>query len=187
MSRILYETASTLNGFIADEANSLDWLFAVSSEETPPVARTATVHVEGSTTYEWVLEHEDLIAKPYKWAEYFGAKPTFVFTSRDLPVPEGADVRFVRGSVADALPVIREAAGDGDIWVVGGGNLAAQFLDAGALDEISVSMAPATVLGGAPLFPRVLGAGRLRLTSAAAVGQFAHLVYEVLPIPALAP
>ena len=32
---------------------------------------------------------------------------------RDLPVPEGADVRFVRGPVAEALPAIREAAGDG--------------------------------------------------------------------------
>jgi len=183
MSRVLFEIASTLNGFLADEANSLDWLFAVRSDEVPAVALTATVQVEGSTTYEWVLEHEDLMAQSHKWAEYFGTKPTFVFTTRDLPVPEGADVRFVRGSVADALPAIREAAGDGDIWVVGGGDLAAQFLDAGALDEISVSIAPATVMGGAPLFPRVLGADRLRLTSATAIGQFAHLVYEVLPRP----
>ncbi|EAR25238.1 putative dihydrofolate reductase [marine actinobacterium PHSC20C1] len=183
MSRVLFETASTLNGFLADEANSLDWLFAVPSDDAPPVAPTATVQVEGSTTYEWVLTHEDLIAKPHKWAEYFGAKPTFVFTTRDLPVPEGADVRFVRGSVADALPAIREAAGDGDIWVVGGGDLAAQFMDEGALDEISVSIAPATVLGGAPLFPRALGADRLRLKSATAVGQFAHVVYEVVPLP----
>ncbi|CAO1651069.1 dihydrofolate reductase family protein [Salinibacterium sp. NYA9b] len=181
MSRILFETASTLNGYLADEADSLDWLLAVPSDEAPAVAPTATVQVEGSTTYEWVLKQEDLIAQPHKWAEYFGNKPTFVFTTRDLPVPEGADVRFVHGSVADALPAIREAAGDGDIWIVGGGELAAQFFDAGALDEISISFAPATVIGGAPLFPRMLGSDRLRLTSAAAVGQFAHLVYEVRP------
>ncbi|QYH36415.1 dihydrofolate reductase family protein [Salinibacterium sp. M195] len=181
MPRIVFETAATLNGFIADEENSLDWLFAVVSDEQPPVAPNATVQVEGSTTYEWVLEHENLMANPQKWAEYFGEKPTFVFTRRDLPVPEGADVRFVRGAVADALPTIREAAGDGDIWIVGGGDLAAQFLDAGALDEISVSFAPATVTGGAPLFPRGLNADRLRLKSAKAVGQFAHLVFDVLP------
>ena len=183
MSRVLFETASTLNGYLADEANSLDWLFAVPSDEAPTVAPTATVQVEGSTTYEWVLKQEDLMAKPQKWAEYFGTKPTFVFTTRDLPVPDGADVRFVRGSVADALPAIREAAGDGDIWVVGGGDLAAQFFDAGALDELSISFAPATVIGGAPLFPRTIGPDRLRLRSATAVGQFAHLVYEVLPQP----
>lgn len=183
MSRVLFETASTLNGFIADESNSLEWLFSVEADETPVVAPSATVQVEGSTTYEWVLEHENLIAEPHKWGEYFGSKPTFVFTTRELPVPEGADVRFVQGTVADALPAIRDAAGNGDIWVVGGGDLAAQFLEAGALDEISVSIAPATVIGGAPLFPRVLGSDRLRLKSATAVGQFAHLVYDVVPLP----
>jgi len=181
MSRILYETASTFNGFIADESNSLEWLFAVESVEAPAVAPTATVMVEGSTTYEWVLRHEDLIAQPHKWAEYFGDKPTFVFTSRDLSVPDGADVRFLQGSVADALPAIRDAAGDGDIWIVGGGELAAQFLDTGALDQISISFAPAAVVGGAPVFPRVVGPERLRLVSVKAVGQFAHLVYDVLP------
>jgi dihydrofolate reductase len=183
MSRILFETASTLNGFIADEVNSLEWLFSVVSDEQPPVATTATVQVEGSTTYEWVLKHEDLLAQPHKWAQYFGQKPTFVFTTRELSVPAGADVRFVSGSVADALPAIRQAAGDGDIWVVGGGDLAAQFFDVGALDELSVSIAPATLSGGARLFPRSVGADRLRLRSATAVGQFAHLVYEVLPQP----
>jgi len=183
MPRVLFETASTLNGFIADELNSLEWLFAVASEATPTVAPTATVHVEGSTTYEWILEHENLIEEPRKWAEFFGTKPTFVFTTRELPVPEGADVRFVRGDVLEALPEIRLAAGDGDIWVVGGGELAAQFMDANALDEIAVSIAPATVVGGAPLFPRAVGADRIRLKSADRVGQFAHVVYEVLPPP----
>ncbi len=181
MTRIVFETASTLNGFIADQHNSLDWLFAVVSDVQPPVAPRATVLVEGSTTYQWVLDYEHLLEHPQRWTELFGEKPTFVFTTRDLPVPTGADVRFVRGPVADALPAIRDAAGNGDIWVVGGGELAAQFLDAGALDEISVSVAPATVTGGSPLFPRVLGSERLRLTSAKAVGQYAHLVYSVAP------
>ncbi|WP_010205264.1 dihydrofolate reductase family protein [Salinibacterium sp. PAMC 21357] len=181
MSRILFETASTLNGFIADESHSLEWLFAVDADETPAVAPTATVMVEGATTYEWVLEHENLMAQPHKWTEFFGQKSTFVFTTRTLPVPEGADVRFVSGSVTDALPTIREAAGDGDIWLVGGGDLAAQFLEADALDQISVSFAPATLVAGAPLFPRVLGSDRLRLASAKAVGQFAHVVYDVVP------
>ena len=181
MSRIVFETASTLNGFIADEENSLAWLFEVDADQVPAVAPTATVMVEGSTTYEWVLDHEHLLEQPHKWAELFGDKPTFVFTSRTLPVPTGADVRFVQGSLTDALPAIREAAGDGDIWIVGGGELAAQFLDAGALDQISISFAPAALVAGAPLFPRLLGSDRLRLKSANAVGQFAYVVYDVVP------
>lgn len=69
--------------------------------------------------------------------EFHGDRPTFVFTTRDLPAPAGADIRFVRGSVAEVFPEIRAAAGDGDIWIVGGGDLAGQFSDAGALDEVA--------------------------------------------------
>ncbi len=104
-----------------------------------------------------------------------------MFTTRSLTTPEGADVRFVSGPVADALPAIRAAAGEGDVWVVGGGDLAGQFLDAGALDEIALSVAPVFLTGGAPLLPRRLTSDRLRLLSAHATGQFARLVYAVAP------
>ena len=182
MGRILFDTASSLNGWIADEHNSLAWLFAVDGGEQPdeglfPAA--AAVLVEGSTTYEWMLAESDILANPEKWREFHGDRPTFVFTRRQLPVPEGADVRFLSGSVADALPEIRAAAGDGDIWIVGGGDLAGQFLDVGALDEIAISVAPVALTGGAPVFPRRVESDRLSLTSAAKVGQFARLVYAV--------
>lgn len=182
--RVVYNTATSLSGYIADEDNSLAWLFAVDSESRPDhdaFLRGITVLVSGSTTYEWVLREEDLIAHPDKWPSYFGARPQFVFTSRDLPVPAGADVRFVRGPVADALPAIRDAAGDGDAWVVGGGDLAGQFLDAGALDEVQLSVAPAALTGGAPVLPRRVGPDRLHLRSVERFGQFAHLTYDVRP------
>ena len=184
MGRIVFDTATSFNGFIADEDNSLAWLFAVAGGDHPDEGlypSGAAVLVEGSTTYEWELAHSDILAHPEKWAEFHGDRPTFVFTTRRLPVPEGGDVRFVSGPVADALPAIREAAGDGDIWVVGGGDLAGQFLDAGALDEIALSVAPVALTGGAPLFPRRVESSRLQLVSAAAVGQFARLVYRVTP------
>jgi len=182
MGRIMFDTASTINGFIADEQNSLAWLFAVEGGEHPDEGlfpSTATVLVEGRTTYEWLLAEEDVLANPEKWNEFHQGRPSFVFTHAELPVPDGADVRFRSGSVADVLPELREAAGDGDIWVVGGGDLAGQFLDAGALDELAISIAPVTLTGGAPLFPRRLESDRLRLVSARAFGQFARLVYEV--------
>lgn len=182
MGRILFDTATTLNGWIADESNSLDWLFAVEGGDEPSddlYPATASVLVEGSTTYEWVLRHERLLEHPERWSELFGDKPTFVFTTRELAIPRGADVRLVSGDVADVLPAIREAAGDGDVWVVGGGDLAGQFLDADALDEIAVSIAPVLLTGGAPLLPRRVESDRLRLVSASAHGQFARLVYEV--------
>lgn len=182
MGKILFDTATTINGWIADDNNSLAWLFAVDNGEHPDAGilpSGAAVMVEGSTTYEWVLAESDILANPEKWREFHGDRPTFVFTSRELPAPEGADIRFVRGEVADALPAIREAAGDGDIWIVGGGDLAGQFLDAGALDEIAISVAPVALTGGAALLPRRVESDRLRLVSAEKVGQFARLVYAV--------
>ncbi|MGH1549870.1 dihydrofolate reductase family protein [Leifsonia poae] len=182
MGRIVFDTATTINGWIADEQNSLTWLFAVPGGEEPAeglLPADATVMVEGRTTYEWVLAETDILAHPERWNEFHGERPCFVFTHRELPVPEGADIRFVSGSVADALPTIREAAGDGDIWVVGGGDLAGQFLDAGALDEIAISIAPVALTGGAPLLPRRVESDRLHLESAEAIGQFARLRYRV--------
>lgn len=182
MGRIIFDTATSINGWIADEDNSLAWLFAVDGGDHPDdelVPEAATVLVEGSTTYEWILAQEDILAHPEKWRAFHGEKTTFVFTSRTLPVPDGADVRFLSGSVADALPEIREAAGDGDVWVVGGGDLAGQFLDARALDQIALSVAPVALTGGAPVLPRRVESDRLRLVSATAVGPFARLVYAV--------
>ncbi|AZS36947.1 hypothetical protein CVS47_01568 [Microbacterium lemovicicum] len=182
MSRVLFDTATSLNGWIADEQNSLAWLFAVDGGATPDdslLPPDAGLLVEGSTTYEWVLAESDILAHPEKWSEFHGDRPTFVFTTRELPVPEGADVRFVSGSVADVMPALRSAAGERDIWVVGGGDLAGQFLDAGLLDQIALSIAPVLLTGGAPLLPRRLESDRLRLVSAEAVGPFARLIYEV--------
>jgi dihydrofolate reductase len=182
MPRVVYFTATSFNGFIATADNSLDWLFEVDSDEAVDFTRFLDgvgVLVSGSTTYEWVYAHEGLADSPGKWREFYGDRPTFVFTSRELPAPEGADIRFVEGGVEGHLAAIREAAGDRDVWVIGGGDLAGQFLDAGALDEIQVTLAPVALAGGAPLFPREIRSDRLRLKSAERFGQFAHLTYEV--------
>lgn len=184
MGRIVYDTATSLNGWIADEDNSLDWLFAVGEGAEPDpelLPQAAAILVEGSTTYQWVLAQEDILAHPERWQAFHGDRPTYVFTTRELPVPEGADIRFVAGPVAAVLPELRAAAGEGDIWIVGGGDLAGQFLDAGVLDEIAVSVAPVALTGGAPLLPRRVASHQLRLVSARAIGQFARLVYAVLP------
>lgn len=181
---MIFYTATTLNGFLADDSDSLDWLFAAAGGEDPGgdfpefLAGIGAL-VQGSTTYEWVVQHEDLVAHPEKWPGYYGARPTFVFTTRDLPSIPGSDIRFVRGDVAAAWPEIRDAARASDVWIVGGGDLAGQFADAGLLDEIVVSIAPATLPSGKPLLPRRLGSETLTLTRVRQAGPFAELTYEV--------
>lgn len=144
---------------------------------------TITVLVEGSTTYEWVLGEEQLLDAPHKWQGYYGERPTFVFTTRELPVPDGADVRFVSGPVAAVVPEIAAAAGDGDVWLFGGGELVGQFDDAGALDAVEVTIAPVTLRAGAPLLPRRITSERLRLRTVSAEGQLVTVCYDLAPAP----
>ncbi|MBD2763164.1 dihydrofolate reductase [Kocuria sp. cx-116] len=177
----IFNTATTANGFLADPNDSLEWLFQVKSEapDMEPFTRTVSVFVMGSSTYEWLLHTENMLDFPEKWTEFFGERPTYVFTSRDLSVPPGVDVRFLNSTVPQALPTITEAAGHGTVWVMGGGDLVGQFLDAGALDRIIMTLAPAFLDSGKPLLPRTVYPDRLTLKGARTVGQFVEITYDV--------
>ncbi|HWU22151.1 MAG TPA: dihydrofolate reductase family protein [Nocardioides sp.] len=139
------------------------------------------VLVMGSTTYEWLLEHESLLDQPHKWQELYPGTSTWVLSSRDLPALPGADLRVVDAAVPDLVPRLLETAAGRDVWVMGGGDLAGQFADAGRLDRIMLSVAAVTLGSGAPLLPRRLESDRLRLVGVRQVGQFAELTYDVLP------
>ena len=185
MGKVVYYTATTLDGYLADERDSLEWLFVIAqdSDGFPAFLESVGAIVQGSTTYEWVVDHEGLLDAPGKWPEFYGPRPTWVFSSRELPQVPGADVRVVSGSVAARWNDIAASAGDRDIWVVGGGDLAGQFMDAGLLDEIRLSVAPVTLAAGKPLLPRRLESDRLELVSVAKNGQFAELTYAVRRAP----
>ena len=102
---------------------------------------------------------------------------------RPLPAVPGADISSVRGDVRPVYERMAAAAGNAAIWVVGGGDLAGQFADAGLLDEVIVSIAPATLGAGAPLLPRRLTAANLELVEVDRLGQFAQLSYRVSTPP----
>jgi dihydrofolate reductase len=148
-----YFTASSLDGFIATTEHSLDWLLTQDIDDQGPMAyqefeRSIGALAMGASTYEWVLRHE-----AGRWGY---AQPTWVFTHRDLPIPEGADVRLTAAAIPEVHAEMVRAAGGKDLWVVGGGDLAGQFAAAGLLDEVWVQFAPVTLGAGAPLLPRVL-------------------------------
>ncbi|HWU32475.1 MAG TPA: dihydrofolate reductase family protein [Marmoricola sp.] len=187
MTRIVYATATSLDGYLADPNDSLDWLFEVDGgddaiAELEVFVAGVTVQVQGSTTYLWVLEHEKLLENPERWQTFYGDKKTFVFSSRaDLPLVPGADIAVLSGSVSEHIDTIVNAADGGDVWVMGGGALAADFAATGHLDEIQVSIAPVTLGAGASLFPTYFDSSRLRLTDVHQTGQFIQAAYEVLP------
>jgi dihydrofolate reductase len=194
MGSTIFYTATSLDGFIADEHDSLDWLFEVppGDDTEGHEARFARFIGEvgaiamGSTTYGWVVGHEQLLEHPEKWRGSYGDIPTWVFSHRQLPAIVGADVRFVQGDVAAVHREMTEAAAGTNIWIIGGGDLAGQFADAGLLDEIQVSIAPVTLGAGAPLLPRRLTSSRLTLVGVERQGHFVAATYRVSSAPQLA-
>jgi dihydrofolate reductase len=178
-----YYTAASLDGFIATEDDSLEWLFPlgdVNDTSYPEFIREVGALAMGSSTYEWMLRHVVKLHAAER-APWPYAQPTWVFSSRPRkPVP-GADIRFVRGDVRPVHTQMRAAAAGRNLWIVGGGELAGQFHDAGLLDEIIVQVGSVTLGKGKPLLPRRLtGVNALELVSAQRVGDgFAELRYEV--------
>ena len=178
-----YYTATSLDGFIATEDDSLDWLFQLGDQEDstyPDFIAQVGALAMGSTTYEWVLnslQSEDNLdgsGWPY-------TQPTWVFTSRELPAIEGADIRYVKGEIRPVYDQIKEVSGDKNIWVVGGGDLAGQFYDAGLLDELIVQVGSVILSQGKPLLPRRVLSPNLKLLSVDRIGLgMVELRYEII-------
>ncbi|MCW2757042.1 MAG: dihydrofolate reductase [Nocardioidaceae bacterium] len=149
-----YYTATTLDGFIADEHDSLDWLFKQDVDQEGAMNYTSFYAdvgavVMGRTTYEWVRDQLEVSGEGWAYDV-----PTWVMTHAELTPIDGADIRFARDDVAAVHAAMTEAAPGKNLWVAGGGDLAAQFAEAGLLDEVVVSIAPVTLGAGRPLFPR---------------------------------
>jgi dihydrofolate reductase len=90
-------------------------------------------------------------------------------------------MEFVNGDVTVGHEKMLHAAEGKNVWVVGGGDLAGQFADAGLLDEVWVSIACVTLGSGAQLLPRRL---ELRLEEAARNGDFIAARFAVAgPLP----
>lgn len=179
-----YCTATSLDGFIADPDDSLDWLFPladIAETSFPVFLKEVGALVMGSTTYEWILRHH-VNADADRPQPWLYQQPAWVFTSRELPTVPGADIRFARGDVRPVHQAMVEAAAGKNVWIVGGGDLAGQFYDAGLLDELIVHVGSVTLGAGKPLFPRAIISPPLRLVSMKPVGTgMAELHYEVPP------
>jgi dihydrofolate reductase len=181
-----YYTATSLDGFIATEDDSLDWLFPLGDvADTGYGAFIADVGAlaMGAATYEWMLRHAlQVEAGAGAGSAWPYTQPTWVFSNRTLPLVEGADLRFVRGDVRPVHAAMQAAAGGRNVWIVGGGDLAGQFHDAGLLDEIIAQVGSVTLGRGKPLFPRRVTGPAMTLVSARQIGPgFAELRYRMPP------
>jgi dihydrofolate reductase len=177
-----YYTATSLDGFIATEDHSLEWLFPlgdINDTSYPAFIAEVGALAMGSSTYEWMLRHvvRPGSANPGAWPY---AQPTWVFSHRPHAAVAGADIRFVDGDVRPVHAQMRAAGGWRNLWLVGGGDLVGQFYDAGLLDELVVQVGSVTLGAGRPLLPRRITSPALTLTSVQRFGPgFAELRYDV--------
>jgi dihydrofolate reductase len=182
MLKTQYYTAASLDGFIATEEDSLEWLFplaGIGESSFPAFIADVGALAMGSATYEWMVRNADKVAAE-TGSSWPYIQPAWIFSSRVLPVIDGADIRFANGNARQFHVDMRAAAGTKNIWVVGGGDLAGQFYDAGLLDELIIQIGSVTLGRGKPLFPRRVLSPNLRLMSVHQVGGgMAELRYEV--------
>ena len=91
----------------------------------------------GSATYEWLVRNH-----PGAWSY---EQPSWVLTHRPHIIVEGHPVQTFDGDVRQLhSKLVADAAGK-DVWVMGGGDVAAQFAAAGLIDEMIVSYTPCSL------------------------------------------
>jgi dihydrofolate reductase len=171
-SRVVYYAAATVDGYIAEADDTLDWLTSYDGRAGNDVEAVEGGYDEfyervgalvmGAVTYGWILGHMERTGTGW----IYPGKPCWILSSRELPVPDGEDVRIVNGQVAELSEEMLASAGDRDLWVVGGGNVASQFADAGLLDELIVTVVPVVLGAGKPLFDRRIAGAPMRLVGA---------------------
>lgn len=164
--------AASLDGYIATEDDSLDWLFKIDGEGDNGYSEfydTIDTILMGKRTYDWIVEKVEGDF-PYK------NKQCYVFSTSESGKNE--NVEFVNQDILEFTNAIKNLDG-GNIWLVGGGNLIHSFVKARVIDEMIITIAPTLLGRGIPLFKRNDFEMELTLKSMRRFNQFVELRYEV--------
>jgi dihydrofolate reductase len=152
-SRVTIHMAASLDGFVARTDGRVDWMetadrFEGGATMTPEFVqaflKTIDCYVMGSRTYETALAFE---AKGLGWA--YGDTPTFVLTTRTLARTRDS-VEFHAGDLGSFIERLKPRFRN--IWVAGGGEVAAACLRLGLADEVRYSLLPVVIGDGVRFF-----------------------------------
>ena len=145
---IVVHAATSADGFIARSDGSLDWLTGRRAPKgfygMPKFIRSVDAKILGRKTFEASLS----LGAPFAEND-----PHYVFSRRPPPevVPPG--VQFVSEPIREFCQRLRRAKGK-DVWMMGGGEIIASFLDEGEIDEFCVTVVPVFIGDGIPLIAR---------------------------------
>ncbi|WP_378949465.1 dihydrofolate reductase family protein [Mesorhizobium sp. ANAO-SY3R2] len=142
---VIYMFAMSLDGYIARENGTFDWLDNYPADDDYDFSgfmASLSGIVMGRSTYDVVRRH-------HGWA--YAKYPCLIATSRPLDgLPDNAEA--MAGTPAEMLENLRARGASGRIWLFGGGELARQFMDAGLLDTIEIGTIPVILGSGIPAF-----------------------------------
>ncbi|MDB4880535.1 MAG: folA 1 [Gemmatimonadetes bacterium] len=173
MRRVRYNVAASLDGFIAGPAGEYDWIPMDPAVDFAAIFAKVDTVLLGRVSYEASIQ-----AGPPPWGP--GTR-VFVFSST-LPATSHPGVTIERDAAA-TVARLRAEAGEGEIWLFGGGALFRTLLDAGQVDAVEVTVVPVLLGAGVPLVPpgaqRVLHLDRTHVHPSGMVS----LIYSV-PSPA---
>jgi dihydrofolate reductase len=147
MTEVVYYVAASRDGFIAGPNHELDWLQAFEGGESDYGYADFLASVDGlvmgRSTYE--------VARRLTPDWPYGERPCRVLSRRPL---DGAAIASVQAGAFDIDTLRRawSAQACRRVWLVGGGDVAAQFARAGAIDEVVLSTVPVTLCSGIALF-----------------------------------
>jgi dihydrofolate reductase len=153
MGKLLWHTMMSLDGFVAGPNHDMSWAFGMdagSGETVDAVVGSTGALLVGRRTQDV----EDRLQPGFYGGAFRG--PFFVLRHDpppDPPVVKGVTGRFLDVGIEEAVTTAKEAAGDGDVVILGP-NIARQCLENGLLDEIIVHVAPVLLGDGVRLFER---------------------------------
>jgi dihydrofolate reductase len=167
MSKIILYIATSLDGYIAREDESIDWLPESAKSGYDAFYKSIDTVIMGKTTYDQVLTFGEY---PYK------DKKSFVFTTTTQTKDENVEfVSDVNKFVKDDFPGVGK-----NIWLVGGAQIIASFLKQKVVDEIIITIIPVLLGRGIPLFKNIENDTKLELIKTKKYIQLVDLHYKVL-------
>lgn len=149
MSNIKLYIATTLDGYIAKADGNLDWLYSLPNPDKLDfgygdfIAGIDTL-IMGRSTYEAI------IGFGVEWP--YNACKTYVVSHNSELLLSSPDTYLLNKIDAISITQLKKDSNKG-IWLVGGGQLIATFLELGLIDEMILSIVPKLIGEGIPLFP----------------------------------
>src|SRR5262245_28776124 len=146
--KVIVHIATSADGYIARPDDDLHWL----------TSRPAPKGFYGMNEFMKSIDTTLIGRKTYEVSLKLGAQfgrngRAIVFSRQPPPGNAPAGVEFASGAVGPFVSRLREQPGK-DIWLMGGGDLIASFLDEDAIDEFVVSVVPVFIGDGIPLIAR---------------------------------